>query len=218
MSFTPEQIKELQKKLSPDAVKPAKKYGPKGDYIEGWYAIAEANRIFGFDGWSYEIVKIECVFQGERAIGRDKEPGFGVTYVAHVKALIGDTVREDVGSGHGYDKDCGLAHESASKEAITDALKRCLRTYGNPFGLALYDKTRSNVGVDRMSAADAKRSHWPEFEGALQEVKNEDGLRAVYSGLLQLRGSIPDSYFDGCVEAIHARREELGIPLKEAAE
>jgi recombination DNA repair RAD52 pathway protein len=42
--------------------------------------------------------------------------------------------------------DCGLAHESASKEAVTDALKRTLRTFGNPFGLALYDKSRENVG------------------------------------------------------------------------
>ena len=56
--------------------------------------------------------------------------------------------REDVGAGHGYDVDCGLAHESAIKEAVTDALKRALRTFGNPFGLALYDKSRENVGID----------------------------------------------------------------------
>ncbi len=38
------------------------------------------------------------------------------------------------GAGHGYDLDLGLAHESAIKEAVTDALKRALRTFGNPFG------------------------------------------------------------------------------------
>ncbi len=40
----------------------------------------------------------------------------------------------------------GQAHESALKEAETDAMKRAFMTFGNPFGLALYDKTQANVG------------------------------------------------------------------------
>lgn len=139
---------ELSKKLAPTAVKPAKQFGPKGDYIEGWHAMAEANRIFGFGGWSYTIVDCRVVQEKPREIGRDKKPGFGVTYVATVRVTVGDVTREDVGSGHGYDVDVGLAHESAIKEAVTDSLKRGLRSFGNPFGLALYDKSRENVGVD----------------------------------------------------------------------
>ncbi len=34
---------------------------------------------------------------------------------------------------------------SAIKEAETDAMKRALMTFGNPFGLALYDKDQANV-------------------------------------------------------------------------
>ena len=143
----------LQTKLDPANVKPAKQFGPKGDYIEGWLAIAEANRIFGFGEWSYTIQECTCVHQGHRDIGKEKKPGFGVTYTAKVRVTIsdpnmGEVIREDFGAGHGYDVDCGLAHESAVKEAVTDALKRALRTFGNPFGLALYDKSRENVGVD----------------------------------------------------------------------
>ena len=41
--------------------------------------------------------------------------------------------------------DLGLAHESALKEAETDAMKRALMTFGNPFGLALYDKQQRQV-------------------------------------------------------------------------
>ena len=41
--------------------------------------------------------------------------------------------------------DLGLAHESALKEAETDAMKRALMTFGNPFGLALYDREQRNV-------------------------------------------------------------------------
>ena len=41
--------------------------------------------------------------------------------------------------------DLGQAHESAIKEAETDAMKRALMTFGNPFGLALYDKQQRQV-------------------------------------------------------------------------
>lgn len=41
--------------------------------------------------------------------------------------------------------DLGQAHESALKEAETDAMKRALMTFGNPFGLALYDKQQREV-------------------------------------------------------------------------
>ena len=53
--------------------------------------------------------------------------------------------RDGCGFGQGIDKDVGQAHESALKEAETDAMKRALMTFGNPFGLALYDKSRANV-------------------------------------------------------------------------
>ncbi len=141
---------DLSRKLDPAHVKPAKAYGPKGDYIEGWHAMAEANRIFGFGGWQYTIQDVKCVSERARKIGKEPgaKDGFGVSYTAMVCVLVGDVRREDIGAGHGYDVDCGLAHESAIKEAVTDALKRALRSFGNPFGLALYDKSRENVGID----------------------------------------------------------------------
>ena len=145
---------ELRKPLDSRHVKPAKQYGPKGDYIEGWFAIAEANRIFGEGAWSYEIADLRLVSERDREIGPQKKPGFGVTYIARIVVTVGGVQREDVGAGHGYDVDCGLAHESAIKEAVTDALKRALRTFGNPFGLALYDKERAGV---QDVAAEAKK-------------------------------------------------------------
>lgn len=156
MPFTPEQTKLLDAPLNSANVKPPSQYGPKGHYIEGWHTKAEANRIFGFDGWSYEIIDSKCVSQGAREIGKSKDPGFGVTYTAQVKVSVEGVVREDFGAGHGYDRDCGLAHESAIKEAVTDALKRALSSFGNQFGLALYDKTRANV-------TDEPLDHTPPF-------------------------------------------------------
>lgn len=145
MSFTDKQIQLLSEKLDAAHVRPPQQYGPKGDYLEGWHVIAEANRIFGFDGWSYETVDTKCVSEAPRKIGKQQKDGWGVTYTSRVRVVVQGVVREDFGAGHGYDIDLGLAHESAVKEAVTDALKRALRTFGNPFGLALYDKSRANV-------------------------------------------------------------------------
>ena len=115
-------------------------------------AIREANRIFGFDGWQRETIELRCVAESQRPIGRDQKPGWGVTYIARVRIRLGSQasgapslVREGSGAGHGIDVDLGLAHESALKEAETDAMKRALMTFGNPFGLALYDKQQRQV-------------------------------------------------------------------------
>lgn len=159
MSFSTEQKASLSAKLGANAVKSRQQGGRSVSYIEGWHAIAEANRIFGFDGWTRETSEIKCVSEREREIGQQKKPGWGVSYIAKVKvvAFAGDTIvtREGVGAGHGIDQDLGQAHESAIKEAETDAMKRALMTFGNPFGLALYDKQQTNV-ADEVDESEAR--------------------------------------------------------------
>lgn len=145
MTFTEAQKAELAKPLDRKHVAQRKQAGRSLSYIEGWHAIAEANRIFGFDNWTRETIEIRPVSERERPIGADRKPGWGVSYIAKVRITVGGIVREGVGSGHGIDADLGQAHESAIKEAETDAMKRALMTFGNPFGLALYDKTQANV-------------------------------------------------------------------------
>jgi DNA recombination protein Rad52 len=148
--FSPEQIAALAAPLDRAKVQTRSQAGRSLAYLEGWQAIAEANRIFGFDGWQRETVALRCVSQSERTIGRDNRPGWGVTYTARVRVTVGATdgepvIREGCGAGHGIDVDLGQAHESALKEAETDAMKRALMTFGNPFGLALYDKQQREV-------------------------------------------------------------------------
>ena len=126
-------------------VKEREQSGRRFSYIEGWHAIAEANRIFGFDGWHRETVELRLVNERPRKIGRDGRDGWAISYVVRVRVIVGDVIRDGMGSGHGIDTDCGLAHESAVKEAETDAMKRALMTFGNPFGLALYDKEQRQV-------------------------------------------------------------------------
>jgi DNA repair and recombination protein RAD52 len=132
--------------LSRANVKERKQGGRQVSYIEAWVVIAEANRIFGYDNWTRETTYLLSACPTiAREIGEAKTPGFGVTYISKVRVAVDGVVREGCGAGHGIDRDHGLAHESAIKEAETDAMKRALMTFGNPFGLALYDKTQSNV-------------------------------------------------------------------------
>jgi len=141
--FSDKQKADLSAKLGADHVKTREQSGRKLSYIEGWHAIAEANRIFGFDAWTRETLDVKCVAENQRPMKSGQ--GWGVSYIAKVRVTVDGVVREGIGAGHGIDRDLGLAHESAIKEAETDAMKRALMTFGNPFGLALYDKAQENV-------------------------------------------------------------------------
>jgi DNA recombination protein Rad52 len=158
--MTPEQKQALSAPLDRSHVKQREQSGRKLSYIEGWHAIAEANRIFGFDCWTRETLDIRCVSERERKIGPQgrQRDGWGVSYIAKVRIHVtsDNVVREGIGAGHGIDADLGLAHESAIKEAETDAMKRALMTFGNPFGLALYDKEQAQVCDAPRQSAPAK--------------------------------------------------------------
>lgn len=143
--FTDAQKDELQGALSAQVVKQRSQSGRQLSYIEGWWVIRELNRIFGFDAWQQDLVEIRAVSEKSRKIGRDQRDGWGVSYIARIRLTVLGISREGVGAGHGIDADLGLAHESAIKEAATDALKRAAMTFGNPFGLALYDKDQRSV-------------------------------------------------------------------------
>lgn len=146
---------ELNKKLDPAAIKPAPQ-GKFGDYVDGYHVISEANRIFGNGGWSYEITRLA---ETSRVIvNTQRGDQVRVSYLCTVKVTVGDTFKEGsaVGMGSGKPDNLGDVIESAVKEAETDALKRALRTYGNTFGLALYDKSRENVGYDAPVASEAE--------------------------------------------------------------
>jgi DNA recombination protein Rad52 len=141
--FSEPQVKALSSKLSAKHVRTRQHSGLTLSYIEGWHTIAEANRIFGYDAWDRQTMAVKCVWEGL------KQNRSACSYIARVRVKVraGDAeiCREGCGSGHGVGLTPGEAHESAIKEAETDAMKRALSTFGNPFGLALYDKEQQNV-------------------------------------------------------------------------
>ena len=120
-------------------------------YIEGWHAIDEANRVFGFDGWDRETVWAERVWED----GRHEPKACAYAARVRIRVRAGDAIvcRDGSGVGHGTGATLGEAHESALKEAETDATKRALTTFGNLFGLALYDKAQTGcAGARRLTA------------------------------------------------------------------
>jgi len=149
--FSPEQLTALAAPLDPARICTRKQGRGSVPYLKGWAVIEEANAIFGFDGWQRQTLACQCVTQAERSIGEERKPGWGVTYIARVRITVftgsrGLLIREGTGAGHGIDVDLGQAHESAIKEAETDAMKRALVTFGARFGLSLYDRHQRPMG------------------------------------------------------------------------
>jgi hypothetical protein len=156
--FSPEQLTALASPLDPARICTRKQGRASVPYLKGWAVIEEANAIFGFDGWQRQTLFCQCVTQAERSIGEERKPGWGVTYIARVRITVfagsrGLLIREGTGAGHGIDVDLGQAHESAIKEAETDAMKRALVTFGARFGLSLYDRSQRPMGGAAPQAA-----------------------------------------------------------------
>src|SRR5262245_4041111 len=148
MGFSAKQVKALRRNLDHRYVRTREANGRELSYIEGWYAISEANRIFGFDAWSRETVESRCV------LARENRGSFLAIYTARVRISVsadGATiVREGHGSGESRGASPGEVHDTALKAAETDATKRALATFGKPFGLALYGVGKPSLIQRRM--------------------------------------------------------------------
>lgn len=106
-------------------------------YLEGWYVIAEANRIFGPENWDRITLATQSVWQGR--INNNPCCAYTARVRICVRAGLTTLTREGSGFGQARGRDQGEAHGLALKAAETDATKRALSTLGAPFGLTLYD-------------------------------------------------------------------------------
>ena len=103
--------------------------------------ISEANKISAsMDGierpWNYRCV-----------LARENRGSFLAVYTARVRISVhagGATIiREGHGSGEGRSASPGEVHDTAVKAAETDATKRALATFGEPFALVLYGSAKT---------------------------------------------------------------------------
>lgn len=144
--FTEEQTKKLQSPLDGKRVKRREQGNITLSYLEGYDIIDYANEVFGFGGWSYNVNKLEQVSEEI-----NEKQNKVIAYRVLITVTVYDSshklfvLRSDVGYGIGIARDYASAHESGGKEAVTDALKRTMRSFGSQFGNALYDKSQKNV-------------------------------------------------------------------------
>jgi hypothetical protein len=143
MAFTEAQVKSLEAKLDSKHVRIRQAQDTVLTYVEGWHVIAEANRIFGYDAWDRQTITTHCVWSG--MANRQHAAAYAAKVRIAVRAGAITIIREGCGSGEATGLTPGGAHEIALKAAETDATKRALATFGNPFGLALYDRELSGV-------------------------------------------------------------------------
>ncbi|KAJ7163673.1 RAD52 DNA repair protein [Mycena filopes] len=131
---------KLNQRLGPEFIsqRPGPGGGPKLTYAEGWKVINIANEVFGFEGWSSNIVSLTTDYMDYNE--ETRRYNVGVSAVMRVTLKEG-VCHEDVGYGMIENaKSKGMALDKCKKEAVTDGLKRTLRTFGNVLGNCLYDK------------------------------------------------------------------------------
>jgi len=106
MGFSSKQLRALRREIDERKIRTRQVGGRDLSYIEGWHAIAEANRIFGFDGWTRETLETRCV------IGREMRGTFLAVYTAKVRITVFADGRTVVREGHGT----GESHGSSPAE------------------------------------------------------------------------------------------------------
>lgn len=205
----------LEAPLDPSAIKPPPQ-GKFGEYVDGLHVIREANRIFGFNGWSYTITRLDMASRIE-CQDRNGNPQVRVSYACTVRVDVGGVLREGAAVGMGVAKldNEADAHESAYKEAETDAMKRALRTFGNTFGLALYEKDRNKREVGKPEPTG------PELRDKLKAWMNApkttpEDVRNAWLSNDNFKAKL-NSLHPAMIEELRTEAERICPDLKEAA-
>ena len=123
-------------------------------YMSGDGVSRTLNDIFGYDGWNFDIKKVEQVGKN---YDKSKDR-YEVVYCAHVRVTDSrsGSYREDIGTGDSIDKSYATAVGHAIKGSVTDALKRSARHFGDKLGGALYggNFTKKNAPTTLKDALD----------------------------------------------------------------
>jgi len=133
--------------------------GRKFTYVSGDGVIRTMNSVFGYGGWGSEITMERLVYCEQDA---KKRWVIGYLATVRIKILENNTspgipmFHEDCGSGEAIDSNKIHAHDKALKCAVTDAMKRAARHFGERLGNALYIKGNSirNAPIDNKTALD----------------------------------------------------------------
>jgi hypothetical protein len=117
-------------------------------------------------------------------------------------------IREGCGSGEAKALTPGEAHELALKAAETAATKRVLATFGNPFGLALYDRELAGVRNRKALDSSASKEHREPLAAAYKQRQFRTELRQPEEFARALKTALTEA-FD--IERLFAVWEQTSI-------
>ena len=213
--LSPKVVHELSRPLDPALVSRRKgRAGRTYDYLEGHAVIDQANRVFGFGGWGYELIGEVTLRRIEAVDAKTGEARVSHGYSAPVLVTVsGAQPRTDVGF-HTVAEETPDGHDTAIKGAVTDGMKRALRSFGAQFGNGLYgEPTQQTKPVDAMSN--------PKGPGDGFDRSHLASLRVGLINLGAEQGFSPEQVKTAVKERTGKALEELTIeeldPLVEAA-
>lgn len=219
--FTQEQIQALQEKLDSSKVK-TKPDSSKSLYLRSSYVLEQANKIFGYDGWGYEVISIEFM----EAVRKSGE--IAGAYKSLVKVWVKgcDFHRTDVGFGI-----CATnspeAHETAFKAAATDGVKRALRTFGDQFGLSLYDpEDVEEIKQEQRQAARPAQAQPSQRLAATAQIRQPEPAKtapapnansaiskAQFAAWIREIWELPENAQEELIEAMGMVATKIGCPV-----
>ena len=175
----------LGQPLDPELVSQRKGRGGRVfDYLEGHAVIDQANRIFGYGGWGYELVADVTLRQIETVDTNTGEVKVAQGYSAPVRVTVaGALPRTDVGV-HPVTEDTFDGHDTAMKGAVTDGMKRAFRSFGVQFGNGFYgDQQPASVNQPKPERAPAQANR-PVRQA--QSGRNESQVERLRGRLIEL--------------------------------
>ena len=161
--LSPAVTQALGQPLDPALVSQRKGRGGKFyDYLEGHAVIDQANRIFGYGGWGYELVGDVTLRRVETIDPQTGEVKVSLGYSAPVRVTVaGALPRTDTGV-HPVTEDNLDGHDTAMKGSVTDGMKRAFRSFGVQFGNGFYgDQAPRSAPQPERVATQAKANGKP---------------------------------------------------------
>lgn len=198
--LTARQIAALTANLNPARVN--KKPGGNLSYLEAYDIKATLIKVFGFGGWSSELIESQEMFREQvPQASNPSKMNWKVAMKATVRLTIHQTgaVYTEAAIAGSAQPDYTESADMALKSAESDALKRAAIMLGTQFGLSLYN---NGSMVDVVKVVLSPGQEWPALN---PDQKAQEALAAQRE--LEYIGAIIDG-----VDPAKAKEEIWGAP------
>ena len=185
--LSPAVTQALGQPLDPELVSQRKGRGGKSfDYLEGHAVIDQANLIFGYGGWGYELAGDVTLRRIETVNPQTGEVKVEQGYSAPVRVSVaGALPRTDLGV-HPVTEENFDGHDTAMKAAVTDGMKRAFRSFGVQFGNGFYGdqpQVGNSPQPQRVPAPSNGRSGQAQANG---KGRNESQIEKLRKRLIEI--------------------------------